>query len=929
MPGHINKKRLITAMVIQAAMTGLNLDSANAQTSQNRESEIPSIIYTKIDFDIPSLLLRDSLNEFSRQTGIAITILPGTPEDARSVAVHGRISPEMALARLLGPHQVPYRFSGGALIIGQSGDTGTTQVLPAITVNAPVPNVSMPNDSGSSGLSVIDQDTIKVIGTGDKDPIRLLRVLPNVNFDNEQFKTSRYGEQDLTPEVVSISGGKYYENSIVLDGMRNTSLFDTTTNGNEADADQIGVSNPMALFSNSDLLREVAVYDSNIPAKYSGFTGGVLDMKTIDPAHEVKGWAGMTRQRDQWVHYRREDDQNATANAPAAFVKTGYDAAITGPVSDRIRVLAAASTLESELTRYNTSTWGGGERGTTVSRRQNFMASIQGDVTPNSVSTIKLTYAPYLSEYVHENMNNDKVTTESDAFNISNTFEHHGDVFDADVFFGFGQSGFSRDAPNEGYTWNSATPRGNFCDAASCPEGGYGPLNEKQKDFNIKGTIGKNIFGVKWSAGADAMHSIANRMRPEDISYYYTPKVDQTYGAGLSASSLAGGDVVCADPADPTCVSGEQALTSLQVYKAHEVDVSVTNLGTWLEANKNFPIDLSLIDSFDVRTGMRFDWSDYRNNVDMAPRLSGTVNFPQKISLTLAANRYYANDNLVYAIYENSLGFLRYTRSPTVSGTDRIYSDNWTLASDSTIRHSSRDLNTPYSDERSAALTMPLLWGDGRLKYIQRHNRDEISLATEIVDGKNVRVPTNNGWTNYQSVSMEWMKSLQNHAFLLNATWSDTKRNNATYMEEAAEDDYANTRVYYNGNLVDRSDIAVEASNFAQPLVINAGWTSKWLEDALTINLTGKYRLARHDIIDSGRNITVSGTNYDIFEKVRRNPQVRFDATVSYQIETWGLQHIEVLGYVENIFNARDYTAESSSPYERGRAYWGGIKYKF
>lgn len=917
MPGHINKKQLIMAMVIQAAMTGLNLDSANAQTSRNRESEIPSIIYTKIYFDIPSLLLIDSLNEFSRQTGIAITILPGTPEDARSVAVHGRISPEMALARLLGPHQVPYRFSGGALIVGQSGDTGTTQVLPAITVNAPVPNVAMPNDSGSSGLSVIDQDTIKVIGTGDKDPIRLLRVLPNVNFDNSQFKVGQSGgtgtlsEQDLTPERVSISGGKVYDNKLTLDGMDNMTVFDVT-NTSEGDADKIGIHNPMALFANNDILEEVAVYDSNVPARYSGFTGGVIDMRTRAPSNTFGGSIGYGHQTDRWVHYRNDWDTPGASVESPKFTKDSYDLAVDLPVAPRLRTLFAASRVEAESFRIPTANYEDGSKSGTISTRSSYLGSLSADVTERTTVELRGLYAPYTQEFTRANMADDTQETGGDKYQLNGAIHHHGNAHTANLLLGFSSSGYERDAPSTAYTWRRTASKMDTCSGGtSCVEGGYGDIADEQTDLQVKGDISAPVLGVEWSTGLDYHRIGARRSREQTNTHYFNP-------------TTATQTVVCTDPTDITCIAGEQALRSRNTYLARDYSATVNNAGYWFEGAKSLDLNTDILQGIDLRAGIRADYGDYLDNLNWAPRLSTTIRFPSSVALTLGANRYYSTDTLTYALYEKAPMVMSQSRGTTVGSV-------WTSTDWSTpaprYQYVPADVRTPYSDERTAALTLPFLWGEGRLKYLVRHNRDEIAMKSYAEGGISKRKPTNMGWTNYKSFSIEWMKSLERNAFLINGTWSNTKRNSTNYFESPDEEE--TTRVYYQGAVVNRGSLPLIADNFAQPLTINAVWTSKWLEDALTLNLTGKYRFAREDIASTDSTINVGGTDYTVYDKVTRNPQLRFDATATYRIDTWSEQQLELQAYVENIFNARSYTAESTAPYERGRAYWFGVRYLF
>lgn len=914
MAGQSNKTmRFVVVMAVHAVLLGYGQAPAFAQTAPSET------IAAQVDFDLPSSTLYEALHAFSRQTGIPVTILPGTPDGIHSTAVKGRFAPADALTKLLGVNSVPFRFVGGALVVGRaSAEADEVEVLGPVTVVGAMPQAVMPGESGSSGLTVLGQDMIKAIGTPDKDPMRLLRVMPNVNFDNSQYKVSQSGgtgtlsEQDLTPERVSISGGKVYENKLLLDGMDNTSVFDVTTTS-EGDADKIAIHNPMSLFVNSDILREVAVYDSNVPARYGGFTGGVIDMRTREPAAKFGGSAGYTRQTNKWVHYRNDWDSSTVVQSPI-FRKNAYDMVVDVPINKRVRTMVAASQEQAAQERVPIANYSDGENSVTSSTRSSYLGSVSTDIGENTNLVVKGLYAPYTQEYSRANMAEDKLETVGNNYQFGADLRHDGNDIKANLSLGVVHSGYERDAPDTAYTWNRSGSKSALCaGGTSCVEGGYGDITDAQDDFQAKADVTKTALGVEWSSGIDYRHTTARRVREQDAKVYFS----------LASNTVVNAGVVCADPNDSACIPGEQVLMRRTTYLARDTSVSTDNIGYWTQGQKELPLDWGLLQGIDLRAGARADYNDYFGNINWAPRLSSTLRFPSDVALTLAANRYYSADSLVYAMYANTPSGLTQDRTAGVGG---VYSNTWSAATPSYI-YDSASVRTPYSDERTAALTLPLLWGDGRLKYVVRHTRDEIAMKITTVGSVVKRRPTNDGWTDYKSTSLEWLKSMGNHAFLVNAAWSDTKRNNETYLESA--EDEVTTKIYYNGAVIPKGQLAMIADNFAQPIVLNAAWTSKWLEDALTVNLTGKYRFAREEIASADRTIKVGTTSYSVYEKVTRNPIVRFDASASYKIDTWGDQDLELLAFVENVFNARSQTAESTAPFERGRAYWFGVRYLF
>ncbi|WP_185961557.1 hypothetical protein [Telmatospirillum sp. J64-1] len=863
-------------------------------------------------FDIPATTLEKALPELARQSGLRIRTAEGVPPDTATARISGVMTVREALHRVLTPSGLAYGLAADGIVVTTAGgfrdESGAVSLAPISVEGSDRPVLP---SGGSSGLSVLDESAIRTMGTGDKDPIRLLRTLPNVHFDNGQFATSQYGEQDLTPDKVSISGGRFYENRFLLDGVDNNSVFDVAEGNSEAHADRIGISNSMNLFVNSDILREVAVHDSNIPAEFGGFTGGVVAMNVRNPAHEFHGRVGGTYQTHRWVDYRREDHSSATASKPTAFEKIGKEASVDIPVTDRLRALAAVSQLSSEVTRMNNANWGGDERGRTTSKKESYLAKFEYDATDATTLSFQGLYNPYSSEFTRENQAGDLQTTTGDAYSLLSRIEHKQDGWDGNLQVSFGESGFSRNAPATGFTWRSIGSKA-LCGATNCPEGGFGDIEDRQRDFQVKGSSTVySVLATDWTVGFDAKHTHANRNRPTD-NYFYL-------------NSVAGADVQCADPSDPACIAGEQVLTRRQVRLARDVSAHVTSLGTWAEARKTVPLDLTLLKSLDLRGGLRADWETYRQNFDIAPRLSGTLNFPGEISLSLGLNRYYSTaQTLAYALYEQTPDLVTETRDAAVGN---LYPNSWSVTSvNNAWRYrANRGLKTPYSDERTAALTFPMPLGMGRLKYVDRQNRNEIARASEVVGTIRTYVPTNDGWTDYQGASLEWAGRYGNHDFALNAAWSDTKRNSNTYFDPTVEDDL--TDVWYDGQIRNSRDLRVLATNFAQPWTLNASLASRWLDDALTIGLTGKYRFERDEIVDSGRNITVDGVAYDVYEKRTLKPTVNVDMTVTYLLETVPDHHVELKGYVENLFDSRTRTATASNPYERGRSFWFGLAY--
>lgn len=114
--------------------------------------------------------------------------------------------------------------------------------------------------------------------SGNGDITSILRILPNVQYDNAQNRSTTPGEID--PANISISGGLFYQNNFQLDGFNMNNDLDpigggTVGSGGASQGLRGGRSQGFNI--DTSLLESITVQDSNISAAYGGFTGGVVE----------------------------------------------------------------------------------------------------------------------------------------------------------------------------------------------------------------------------------------------------------------------------------------------------------------------------------------------------------------------------------------------------------------------------------------------------------------------------------------------------------------------------------------------------------------------------------------------------------------------------------------------------------------------------
>ena len=275
--------------------------------------------------------------------------------------------------------------------------------------------------------------------------------------------------------------------------------------------------------------------------------------------------------------------------------------------------------------------------------------------------------------------------------------------------------------------------------------------------------------------------------------------------------------------------------------------------------------------------------------------------------------------------------------------------DDWALyLTSSAATYRDGDLDTPYSDEATLALTFPVLEalnGIGRLKAVQRWHRDQIvSLPSEyitLVDEngdeyeRRAYFSSNKGKTDYTGLSAEWAGTWKNSSLTLNAAWSETYNNAddlGTYFDRFDAEDLLEDMIYYQGQIISLAQLQDEAyrENFATPFTANAAVRSTWLDKALDTTLWLYWKDEYETIGDTGENEIVDGASYDVYDKLTRKASLRVDLNAAYTLPNFQRGRVQLEARVSNLFNELPYAdISSSNPYQRGRSLWLGINYVY
>ena len=167
----------------------------------------------------------------------------------------------------------------------KDGELGKATPLSRIIV--PFYELMSPRSRADVGTTTLDQEgfTIRTDGSGDANSA--LRGLPNVQYQNETDTDAGIDGQkilDTRPELLSISGGRTYENNFIVNGIPTNTVTgsverygnsELASDTNTPNADRFYGLHPQTIFVPSDFVDSVTVVDSNASARYGNFQGGV------------------------------------------------------------------------------------------------------------------------------------------------------------------------------------------------------------------------------------------------------------------------------------------------------------------------------------------------------------------------------------------------------------------------------------------------------------------------------------------------------------------------------------------------------------------------------------------------------------------------------------------------------------------------------
>lgn len=774
----------------------------------------------------------------------------------------------------------------------------------------------------TSGSSVLDRQTLQSLPQGDGAITDLLKVLPGIQFSEADNSSLTGGE--ILPAEISISGGRVYDNNFMIDGISNNSLLDPTSNNPHHFDDIPGHS--QELFLDSSLIESVTVQRSNISARYSGFTGGVVDMNTRNPAEKFGGEISFRTTRSEWTSFNidREDregfEKSETHKQQPKFREYYGALSFDLPINEQMGFLLAYSNIESRIPLELV-----GDKHKQSRSSENWFAKYRFQPNDRTDLTITAIWTPYEGDYFTRNAINSDFTVEGGGVSFNATLKRTLPFAELELLLGWRESENSRSAPTNLYSWDPSVESTDWGLGYSgfSIEGGYGDVENELKTLTTAGHLSFNTVEIGRAehtilTGLTIERSQADHRRPETTSL---------------TTWVANEAVICLGD-DPYCIDGEQFAYKRIVYGQEDADAEVTFFDFYLE-------DTIKVKRITLRPGLHVGYNDLAKNTDYAAR--GAIFYDvfgdSRTILSAGANRYYGKTFLTYALAEGRLASELYKRSrykvkdPITKKS--IYEiqlqadgtpEAWVGGPSFNREKNVSSLDTPYVDEWTVGLEQELLGGLLAIAYIDRNGEDNLAYSDFKTDDGSYRILNNNGDSRHKELTMSWQRQWGQNFLLINGTWQRSFSSNEDYADELDLEELEE-QVWYNGHTTYLIDLP--RSDHNREWSANLIYSAKLPYGFSFTNIT-RYRSGYEAIgkTDQDKHELPDGEKLYVYDNISYSSATTFDWKIEWEYPVTEIQRMTISADVTNVFNRKIYTGIDGQ-YQMGRQLWVGVDYSF
>ncbi|WP_084267020.1 TonB-dependent receptor plug domain-containing protein [Shewanella marina] len=739
---------------------------------------------------------------------------------------------------------------------------------------------------GLTGKDSLDEEAIRRTPSGDGNLSDMLKSNVNVRFETDE---DGFQGGEIKPASVSINGAEPSQTAYSINGININNDIDPTGELFDKDARTLpGMSNEQAYFFDANMLSNITVYDSNIPANLGGFTGGavVAETQTYQGVNGVS--LNYRTSRSEWASM--QTDSNMAAEVDEAkpigyeatfqpdYRKNSYNMMLQQGLTDELGMVVGLSRRDSSLRQARTLN-AKGEQGHEDQTRRSDNAMVNFAWTPNTRTRIDwdLRASQYQEQlYVLENIDNN-FTDSHKAYGTTLHLQQLLDSGSLSVRAGFDQ--FIDERDSNSYHVETTHDEWN---ELHYEVGGYGDSQLKQRNIQLLTdyTLDRFVLGA-------TEHQIRTGIGFTQTDYdFYRPKAVTSEVHTIVMPDWSFDDYGHA-------VAGKVS-SQYRQYSAYVED----NIG-WGD--------------WQFRPGIRVEHDDYINDVNLSPRFAMTWQALADTRLDMGLNRYYGRSFASMALAEK------------VAQLDR-----------KVMTIPNRNLKTPYSDEFTFGVTQVLDNWTVNLRYNQRHYQDRlIPLSTSFGEGENkVTIKQLQNGEEYkvdlytiQVANIEPLVAGISHWNVsIGADWMDTPRND---LNDPA---LSNEQVILDGQLMTRREMEGAVNSSKEQWQVRAGvdmtlpmWNVTW---------SNKFYL-KAPVRDFEENESVMDPQYPTYYAYDYGTHTQWDSRLRWQPPFAG-QSMYVQFDVENVLNkVRQFGSKHSRNngdyglYTPGRQFWLELGYQF
>ena len=799
-------------------------------------------------------------------------------------------------------------------------------------------HVSGTSFSQQVGTQKLDEQQIARAPIGNGNITELLRSNPNVQFSNNADSASTAGE--IKPNEVSFHGEKFWDNSFIIDGMSNNDNINPASAARTGNARQPAGTNPhdlpeggtQSLWLDPSLLKNLEVFDSNVSAKYGNFTGGVINAELKDPdleKHHGKIYYRTTR--SAWTdYYTNQEPTPQYIDVQPKFVKQTYGITLNTPITPNFGLLFNYEKTTSDIDYYHLSvrTQEGGLVQNNQ-RRSNETFLLRGVYLPDNGDLWRATliYSPHVSRMPKQNTLNGNFENTGGGLQANLSWEKQFEWVKMISYLGYKSTGNEIEHDEADY-YRYTTSIPGYLNAMQW--GGTGKTYTKKQTYTAKQEFKLNEFDtgplshhIEFGWQADISKAKYQR-QSTNTQYYYR-----------NASRLT-----CNGAAQ--CQDGVQYAYTKSQWNPRSLSANDSDYAAYVQ-------DQIKWGNFDLNFGLRFDYSKFYKNANLAHRLSASYDVfgDQSTRIFAGANRYYARSILAYKMREDISRSERYQRALL-----NEQPQDWVLRSavNNAIPTKMTRIKTPYSDEFNLGLSQKILGSNVTLKWVHRNGKDQLARETRIIDGSTYYVLNNEGKTKNDTYTLT-IESPKTYKFkYLELDWSisgsinKTKTNNRSYDASSTDD---NEKVVYHNQLMNVVDLPPEDFNAPWKVIgtlsthfpqINLSWDHRFTyTGGKTSRTSAESSITCNGIYTTGRNAAICGDYVGEAKELYDEQTAKhfiLDWRFRYKQPTVQDQYLEFTLDVNNVLNKKVQAKTSARPgvlptWKQGRNFWFGVSYNW